>query len=131
MNEAPIQRAAESFFSKHWEKRLDFIVDLMRRLSAEKDPQKVVELYGSRMKAIIGYDMSMSLSRRDLVEPNVRITRTSIWEDNVNPWKDKNRLPIVSGGILRELMYGEEPVIIDELVLPPEDPAAEYFKGMR
>ncbi len=126
-----VERPIDRFFSSHWETRLSFIVSLMRDLSSEKNPQKVVELYGSRMKAIIEYDLSLSLSRRDLLAPYYRITRSSTWDDSINPWKEKSKLPLVSGGILGELIYGEMPVIIDELEIATDDPAAEYFKGMR
>jgi sigma-B regulation protein RsbU (phosphoserine phosphatase) len=131
MAETAFEPPVERFFSSHWEDRLKFIVELMRDLSSEQNPQRVVELYAARMKSIIEYDLSLSLSRRDLLEPYVRVTRNSKWKEAINPWENKARLPLISSGILSELIYGEEPVIIDELKIAADDPAAEYFAGMR
>ena len=39
----------------------------------------------------------------------------------------KDRLPIFDRGLLGELLYGDQPRIIDQLEVPPDDPAAEYF----
>jgi len=131
MSETAVETSMSNFFSQHWEDRLKFIITLMRDLSRQTEPQKLVELYGSRMKQIMAYDMSMSLSRRDLIEPYVRVTRSSVWADKINPWKEKARLPVVQGGILAKLIYKEEPTIIDDLNVHPDDPAAEYFAEMR
>ncbi len=131
MSETLAENSLQSFFSRHWEDRLKFIISLMRDLSKQTDPQTLVALYGGRMKQIMNYDRSVSLSRRDLIEPYVRITRSSMWTDNNNPWKDKSRLPIIQGGILSELIYKEEPTIIDDLALDPNDPGAGYFADMR
>ncbi len=131
MSETLADTMVQNFFSRHWEDRQKFIISLMRDLSKQSDPQKLVALYGGRMKQIMNYDMSMSLSRRDLVEPHVRITRSSKWSEPVNPWLEKKKLPIIKGGILAELIYRDEPTIIDDLQISPDDPAAEYFEGMR
>src|SRR5690349_18978042 len=71
--------------------RLAFVVDMMRDLSRKTDPQAMVANYGRRMREVIPADAHMSLSRRDLAAPAVRITRSSRWEPGVNPWKHKDR----------------------------------------
>src|SRR5688572_19564363 len=91
---------AAKFFSLNWETRLQFIVELMRGLSSENNPQKLVEVYGSRMREIVGYDISISLSRRDLVYPYYRITRSTRWTNSVNPWQNPEKLPLLKGGLL-------------------------------
>lgn len=131
MSNSPNDLGAAKFFSLNWETRLQFIVELMRGLSQQNDPQKLVELYAGRMRQIVGYDVSLSLSRRDLVYPYYRITRASTWEKSVNPWQSPEKLPLLKGGLLGELIYKEEPTIIEELQIAPDDPAAEYFAGMR
>ena len=109
------------------------VVEAMRDISRQNDPQQLVHAYGQRMQLMHRYDGFLALSRRDLVQPFVRITRNIAWESPVNPWKHRDRLPMLSGGLLSELIYGETPVIIDDLetTLRKDDPAFEYFQGMR
>ena len=108
-----------------------FIVDTMREMSRISDPQVLVQTYGQRMRQIIPVDASVSLSRRELAFPRYKITRSSRWERTVNPWQEGSRLPIFESGLLGELLYGDVPVIIDDLEVSPSDPAAEYFEGMK
>lgn len=114
-----------------WQRRLRVIVDMMRDMSRQVDPQAMVRSYGQRIREILPVDASVSLSRRDLQAPQFRITRSSRWADAVNPWTQKTRLPLLSGGLLGELLYGDEPRIIDDLNVPPNDPGAEYLEGMK
>ena len=37
----------------------------------------------------------------------------------------------MKGGLIAELLYGDEPRIIDNLSVPDDDPAAEYLEGMQ
>lgn len=108
-----------------------FVLEMMREISRQTDPQTLVEVYGERMRRVIPSDGSVSLSRRDLAFPYYRITRASRWEKVVNPWKSRDSLPLLKEGLLGELIYGEEPRIIDELKVSPDDPAYDYFKGYR
>src|SRR4051794_5789477 len=98
-----------------WRQRMAFIVEMMREMSLQTDPQAMVRAYGARMRQVIQADRSLSLSRRGLEPPQYRITRSSLWKGEVNPWKDKARLPLFEGGLLGELIYGDEPAIIDDL----------------
>lgn len=113
-----------------WQQRLAFIVDTMRDMSRQTDPQAMVRAYATRMRQVMPTDRTVSLSRRDLPSPKYRITRSSLWREEINPWHDKDRLPILEGGLLGELIYGDEPRIIDNIRIAPDDPAAEYFAGM-
>src|SRR4051794_16762774 len=88
------------FFSQNWEERLKFVVEMMRDVSRQNDPQQLTAMYGARMRQVIQYDVSVSLSRRDLVYPHVRVTRSSTWQEAINPWTQRQRLPLVSGGLL-------------------------------
>ena len=112
--------------------RLALIVDTMREISRQTDPQVIARIYGQRMRQLMPFDRFMSLSRRDLDRPRFRITRSSLWKDEVNPWKERDRLPLFSGGLLADLIWGDEPRIIDDLaaVVEPGDPAADYLAGM-
>jgi sigma-B regulation protein RsbU (phosphoserine phosphatase) len=104
------------------------IVETMREMSHQTDPQAMVRVFRKRSRELLPIDRSVSLSRRDLAAPEYRITRSSTWTSDVNPWKEKDRLPILRGGLLGKLIYADEPRIIDNLEI---DPGAEYFFGQR
>ena len=114
-----------------WQERLAFIVETMRDMSRQTDPQAMVRAYGTRMRQLMQTDRTVSLSRRDLPPPKYRITRSSLWKEDINPWNNKDRLPVLEGGLLGQLIYGDEPRVIDEIQIAGDDPAVEYFAGMR
>ncbi len=114
-----------------WQSRLAAVVDLMREMSSATDPQSMVRRYTQRMSRLVPMNRRLSLSRRGLQAPELRITRYSGWEDEVNPWKQPERLPLVAGGILGELIYANEPRLFDDLKISSDDPAAEYLAGHR
>jgi sigma-B regulation protein RsbU (phosphoserine phosphatase) len=117
-----------------WEAELRFVVDLMRDVSKEKDPQKAANLYGGRLveQGPVRADMWMSLSRRGLEQPWYRITRSSTWEEDINPWTQKEKLPLLERGLLGELIYSDEPAVITDLQsrVKSDDPARAYFQDM-
>ncbi len=114
-----------------WTKRLAMIVDTMREMSRQTDPEAMVRAYGARMSELMPSDRRLSLSRRDLEPPRYRITRSTTWTEAINPWKEKDRLPLFTSGLLGELIYADDARIIDDLQVAPDDPAADYFAGMR
>ncbi len=114
-----------------WQQRLEFSVQTVREMSSQVDPQQMVQSYLRRVRYMIPSDRWMAISRRDLSAPRFRITRSDLWESPLNPWKDKSALPLLEGGLLAELIYNEEPRIIDDLKIADDDPAREYFQGMR
>jgi sigma-B regulation protein RsbU (phosphoserine phosphatase) len=119
------------FFAKSWEERMEFVMELVRSVSVETEPEGMVRTYAQRMQSILQSHRTLSLSRRDLRHPQVRITRSNVFEKYVNPWKQKSRLPLIEGGLLSELIYGEKAVILNDLALDPADPAAAYLEGTR
>ena len=125
---APTTEAADPLT---WQQKLTSVVDMVREMSLQTDPQAMVRAYGQRMNRLLPADRRISLSRRGLVRPDVRITRHNLWKEDVNPWKEPDQLPLLSGGLLSELIYGDQPRIIDDLQLNPDDPAAEYLEGQR
>jgi sigma-B regulation protein RsbU (phosphoserine phosphatase) len=114
-----------------WQGQMRFIVQMMREMSLQTDPQAMVRAYGARMREIMPADRWMSLSRRDLEAPRYRITRSSTWPNEVNPWRQKDQLPVFEGGLLGELLYGDEPRMIDDLQVAEDDPAFAYLNGPR
>jgi sigma-B regulation protein RsbU (phosphoserine phosphatase) len=115
----------------NWQEQLDYIVDMMREMSRQTDPQEMVRLYAERVQQLMPVDARVSLSRRDLEPPKYRITRATRWKEDINPWAQPRRLPLLEGGLLGELLYGDAPRVINDLTVDPSDPAAEYLEGYR
>ncbi|MDB5294676.1 MAG: hypothetical protein JWO31_659, partial [Phycisphaerales bacterium] len=112
-----------------WPERLAFFVDMMRDLSRQTKPQDMVRTYGKRMRQVMPSDASVSLSRRGLEAPWFRITRSNKFQDPVDPWKQQDKLPLLSGGLLADLLYGNEPATFDDFDPDPADPAYPYVSG--
>jgi len=105
----------------------------MREMSLQTEPAEMVRAYGARVRELMPAARWISLSRRGLVSPRYRITRSSTWTETIDPWKQKDRLPLLEGGLLGDLIYGDEPRLIDDLapLLGSDDPALEYLAGCR
>src|SRR5262249_28610404 len=114
-----------------WRERLALVVATMREMSSQTDPQEMGRAYRQRMRRLLPIDNAVSLSRRDLAWPRYRITRSTLWNEEINPWKEKDRVPVHEGGLLAELIYGDEPRLFDDLRVGPGDPAAGYLAGHR
>ena len=114
-----------------WERRLGDIMRMMRETSQHSDPQAMVAAYGRHVMSMNPVDGFVAISRRDLDSPKFRVTRHSGWTENINPWQQRDRLPILAGGLLGKLLYDGEPRIIDDVVLDDGDPAAEYLGDHR
>src|SRR5262245_5494269 len=97
------------FGENGWREQMAFVVASMREMSSQTDPQEMSRAYGRRMRTVLPVDGSLSLSRRDLAAPSYRITRSSRWQEEINPWKQKDRLPLLHGGLGAEWIYGDEP----------------------
>ena len=113
-----------------WKQRLDIVVGTVMELSGTSDPRRMVEIFGERVGSLILRDRSMSLSRRGLPLPKYRITRYSEWEDAADPWTDPEKLPVLEGGLIGELIFGNQPKILEDFEIDEADPAAEYFQGI-
>jgi sigma-B regulation protein RsbU (phosphoserine phosphatase) len=120
-----------------WCRRLNAVIQTMREMSRQTDPQEMVRSYARRMQQLLPVDRRLSLSRRGLTFPYVRVTRFSEWEDEshpwkeLNPWKESEKLPVIGSGLLSELIYGDVPRIIQDFAVPPDDPAQPFLSGLR
>ncbi len=128
-NDGPFRVTSD--LSLSWQERLERVVNTMREMSQQEDPQEMVRSYARRMESLFPVDRRISLSRRELSAPSYRVTRFSEWKDDINPWREKQRLPLHEGGLFAELLYGDEPVIVDDLQVDSDDPAARYLEGQR
>ncbi|MCG3137385.1 MAG: hypothetical protein HJJLKODD_01229 [Phycisphaerae bacterium] len=115
----------------NWPRRLQVVTDMMREMSLQTDPQAMVRTYSERVHRLVPSDRLVTVSRRGLSYPQYRITRSSLWTEAINPWKEPHRLPLLSGGLLAEMIYSNEPRIIDHLELAEDDPGLEYLAGQR
>lgn len=118
------------FGNGDWRERLDRVVAMMRELSLQTEPQAMVRAYSRRVREAVPVDRFLAASRRELPEPKYRITRSSQWQREVNPWHEKDRLPVFEGGLLGELIYSNQPRLIQDLRVGDDDPAAFYLRGM-
>lgn len=126
--------ATSDFFNtgpRNSRSRLTASVELMRELSQSSDPHEMYQLFARRMDELFPVTRRLTISRRGLEFPEYRITRCNLWKDSVDPWKEARRLPSYSGGLLADLLYADEPQIIDNLIIDPDDPAGEYLAGQQ
>jgi sigma-B regulation protein RsbU (phosphoserine phosphatase) len=114
-----------------WQKQLSNVVEMMRDISRQTDPQKVVEIYAARTRPSSELARFIAISRRNVEAPKFKITRNSDWPVTIDPWKSPHLLPILEGGLLGKLLYDEQAFVIQDLQVDPSDPAAEYLAGMR
>src|SRR4051794_17554155 len=98
-----ITHPLSKFHQMPLEERLQFAVETMRELSAQRDPEKLVAAYGKRVRQMLPVDRYVGLSRRDLAAPKFRITRSDTWTEYINPWRNTRSLPLFDRGILSEL----------------------------
>jgi sigma-B regulation protein RsbU (phosphoserine phosphatase) len=111
--------------------QLAYIIETMREMSRQTDPQVMVRDYGNRVRKLLHTDRFTSLSRRDLQMPNVIVTRSSVFESDVDPWLEPERLPHLPGGLLAELIWGDQPVLINDFRADPADPGYRYLHDTR
>ncbi|MBI4719539.1 MAG: serine/threonine-protein phosphatase [Planctomycetes bacterium] len=111
--------------------RLGLVVDTVREISLQTDPQTMVALFRRRARKLYRGELFVALSRRELSAPWYRITRSSRWPEELNPWTQKDRLPLLQGGLLGELIYDETPRLLRDVRMAPGDPAHEHAPGMR
>lgn len=111
--------------------RLALVTETMRELSRQTDPQNMAKVYLRHLRQLLPNDGLVAVSRRDLPSPHYRVTRSSRWKEEIDPWLQREKLPVVTGGILGDLLYGNEPRILEELRVEPGDPAYEHLQGFR
>lgn len=111
--------------------RLEAVIDLTKSTSLHTDPEAMVRDYGARVRTLFGAIGIVSLSRRGLTRPWFRITRASAWKEAINPWRHQDRLPVFDRGLFSRLIHEERPVILRDLRVEPDDPAAPYLRGVR
>src|SRR3954470_21186737 len=95
-----------------WQKELDIIDRTMKAISSISDPEQLVNTYWESIGELLPINDYLSASRRDLDAPHYRITRSSRFAEQLNPWQNRDRLPLFSTGLVGEIIYANKPVII-------------------
>ena len=116
---------------RNWRARLAVSVDVMRELSRYTNSEEMYHVFVRRMSQLYPTSRQISLSRRGLHRPDVRVTRYNLWTNRVDPRRDAHLLPQLQGGLFAELLYADEPRVIDDLQLSTGDPAFEYLADQR
>jgi len=88
-------------------------------------------VFARRMAQLFPVSRQLTISRRGLHSPQYRVTRFNLWREPVNPWKELHRLPVHEGGLLAELVYSDQPRMVENVSLDADDPAFEYLGGQR
>ena len=125
---------APDFFAtepRNWRSRLAVGTELMKELSRHADPHDMYAVFARRMDELFPVSRRLTVSRRGLEQPDYRVTRFNLWKDAPAPRGGADRHPVHSGGLLAELLYADQPRLIEDLQLDADDPAAEYLAGQR
>lgn len=112
-------------------RRLREYLSIVEDLSRQTDPGELIENYRKRAQFVVPHQHVISLSRRNVAPGTVRITRSTRWETQIDPWRDVDRHPVIDRGILLALAEAARPVKMEPVEIEPDDPAAWYFEGMR
>ncbi len=130
MSDAP-RPPVNHWFRQPTNVRLPAVLQMMRDLSRQTEPGDAVRVYASHVGPILNADARVSLSRRGMEKPKVIVTQSPAFGRVVDPWRERDALPTLEGGLLAELIWGDEPIVINDLQIDPSDPSAEHLAGMR
>ena len=118
--------------SHDWRRTLAHIDDTMRDMSRHEDPQAMVRAYGDRMRQVpAARRLRRPQPARAGKPPRFRVTRSSTWDVPIDPWKERDRLPLLEGGILGDLIYGDRPQVIGNLEVDDDDPGKPFLGDNR
>ncbi len=116
-----------------WQEDLATIDRVMKAISGVSDPEELVSIYWAGVGKFIPSKHFVAVSRRGVDPPAYLVTRSSRFIERHNPWTQRDRLPRLAGGVLGQVAYAGEPVIIEDLParLEADDPAHFYLQGFQ
>lgn len=116
-----------------WQEELAIIDRTMKAISDVTDPEKLVQTYWDSIDELLPANDYLAISRRGVDPPWYLITRSSRFVEHFNPWTQRHRLPKLQGGLVGEIAYANQPVIIENLParIQPDDPAMFYLEGFQ
>lgn len=114
-----------------WDQELAIVDRTLKKISSIVDPEDLVDAYWQGIGELLPILDYVALSRRNIAAPDYLITRSSRFTEHPNPWKERERLPRLTGGLLGELIYANKPVFIENLaeVLKVDDPGWFHIQG--
>jgi sigma-B regulation protein RsbU (phosphoserine phosphatase) len=131
------------FIDLHKIENIESLTRLLRNVSRATDPKEVLSQFSPIFRKMRPSDLYVSASIRGLEPGQYKITRKFTLEDlqrsgdpttrlrRADPWRDWDKLPTYTGGLIGEIISRGEPSLIRELDLD-EDPAlGDSIKGMR
>ncbi len=103
------------------------MMQLVEDLSRADDPQDVLRTFGEGIRKVRPIHAYLSLSTRGLGPGQFKITRylpgfTERELEPSDPWSNWHKLPVLSGGLLGQIVEAGAPVILHDLKLR-DDPA--------
>lgn len=110
--------------------RLQRLEALVKKLSIEEDPDRLVDVFLRQGDTIMARDAVLTLSRHDLEFPCYRLTRSWRWDGLGRETHDAEVQHIYQGGVLAKLLYDGSPVIVNRPDVAANDPAYEHLAGM-
>ncbi|MHC4548682.1 MAG: PP2C family protein-serine/threonine phosphatase [Planctomycetota bacterium] len=113
-----------------WQERLDYIVETMREMSRKTNPHEMVAAYTLRMRAL-NLGRMLSLTRRGVEPPKFILARDSRWGTQPNPWRQREDLPVLEGGLLGQMAYGNKVWYLPDLHVDADDPHVDRLRGFR
>ena len=111
--------------------RLQRLDRLVRELSFQDDPDRLVRAFGRQADLFYDVDAMLTANNRGLGPPAYRISRSWRWREIIDPYTETHRLPVFNSGLLGELLYAGKAQHLDQLHVAASDPAREHFEGMR
>lgn len=118
--------------------RLAILMEMLEEVSRATEPEQAVQAYARRIGRLRPVDAVLSLSVRNLPEGQYKITRRFVpggpdgspQHRIVDPWKNWNRLPTLTGGFLGEIIRSPDPRMILDLNLDADPVIGEMVAGM-
>lgn len=111
--------------------RLERIDELVRELSYQDDPDRLVRVFNNHSDFLYHRDGIVTVNCRGLEPPLYRVSRSWRWPDTVNPWSDAHKLPVHDRGLLGDLLHAGRPAVLRGLSVSADDPAREHLDGFR
>lgn len=114
-----------------WQEELEIVDKTMKSISGITDPDQMVQVYWDGVGDLWPIDDYLSLSRRGVEPPKYLITRSSRFAEHYNPWTQREKLPVLSGGLLGEIAYADKPIVMRNVQerLSKDDPGWSYLQG--
>lgn len=111
------------------DERTRLAVQAVRRISMTTEPNEMIRDFERQTRWQTVSERWIAVSRRGLSDGWYRITRNTEWTEPIDPWKEPHRLPLLRGGLIADVLYSDEPRVINDLPdrLQPDDPAYAYL----